>query len=144
LDNVLTLQRVSPAPDFTPGQLVSPQLIAELRRRSGERIHQSEEFAKEMEKIAFARESRARRATPLNKVTYLEEMQRFNADEWEREELEEALNKEKTIKRDFYVDEVLAITIDYMRGAAEVGIVFPRERTIMVQPRRSGWLGLGF
>ena len=145
LDNVLTFQRVSPAPDFTPGQLVSPQLIAELRRRSNERIRANAEFATEMEKIALAKESSARRATPLHEAKYMEEMQRFNADEWEREELEEVLNKEKTIKRDFYVDEVLAITIDYMKGAAEVGIVFPRERTVTVQPpRRGGWLGLGF
>ena len=145
LDNVLTLQRVNPAPDFTPGQLISPQLIAELRRRSSERIQQNAEFAKELEKITYAKESRAKRSTPLNEAKYLEEMQRFNADEWEREELEEVLSKEKKIKRDFYVDEVLAITIDYMRGAAEVGIVFPRERTVTVQPRRNGgWLGLGF
>ena len=144
LDNVLTLQRVRSAPDFTPGQLVSPQLIAELRRRSAERIQHHEEFAKEMEKIAYAKESRAKRSTPLNEAKYLEEMLRFNADEWEREELEEALNKEKTIKRDFYIDEVLAIAIDYMKGAAEVGIAFPRERTVTVQPRRGGWLGLGF
>ena len=142
LDNTLTLQRVPPA-NFTPGQLVTSQLIAELQRRSSARIRENEEFAKQQERIALYKESRARRTTPLNEAKYMEEMRRFNTDEWEREELEDVFSKEKNIRRDFYVDEVLAITVDYMKAAAEMGIAFPRERTVQ-PPRRSSWFGLGF
>jgi len=143
LDNMLTLQRVNPATDFTPKQFVSPQLIAELRRRSELRIRENEDFAKQLERIALYREARERRSTPLNEEKYMEEVQRFNTDEWEREELEEVIGREKKIKRDFYVDEVLAITVDYIKTAEEVGMVFPRERAILAQPRRGLFGGLG-
>ena len=142
LDNVLTLQRVNPA-NYAPGQLVTPQLVSELRQRLNTRIRENGEFGKQLEKIALYRESRAKRNTPLNEAKYMAEMQRYNTDDWEREELEEVLNREKKIERDFYVDEVLAITVDYVKMASEMGIVFPRERAVRAQPRRS-WLGFGF
>jgi len=144
LDNALTLQRVAAAPGFTPRQYVTPQIITELRRRSAQRIAESEDFAKELDKIAAYTESRARRATPLHEEKFMEEIKRFNTDEWEREELEELINKEKTIKRDFYVDEVLALTVDYVRIMDEFGITFPRERTVPQQQPRRSFLGLGF
>jgi len=143
LDNTLTFQRIPPA-NFTPGQLVSPQLVAELQRRSNARIRENEDFAKQQERITLYRESRARRSTPLNEAKYMEEMQRFNTDEWEREELEEGLSREKKIERDFFVDEVLEITVDYIKAAAEMGIVFPRERTVQPQPPRRSLFGFGF
>ena len=144
LDNMLILQKVNPAPDFTPGQLVSPQLVEELQRRSSARVRDNEEFAKLQERIVLYKESREKRATPLNEKKFMEEMERYNTDEWEREELEDnLLGREKKIKRDFYVDEVLAVTVDYINGAEGFGIVYPRERTIPAQPRRS-WFGLGF
>ena len=144
LDNVLTLQRVNPAPNFAQGQLVSPQLVTELQRRSKARIKENEEFTKLQERIALYKESRAKRTTPLNEAKYMEEMERYNTDEWEREELEDnLLSREKKIERDFYVDEVLAITIDYIKAAEESGIAYPKERAIQAQPRRS-WFGMGF
>ena len=72
----------------------------------------------------------------------MEEILRSNIDEWEREE-EDVLTTERKIKRDYYVDEVLAITVDYMKAAEESGIAFPKERVVRTQPRRS-WLSLGF
>jgi len=143
LDNVLKLQQVSPASNFTSRQLVTPQLIAELRRRSEARVKANEDFAKQQEKIALYRESLAKRATPLNEAKYMEEIQRSNIDEWEREELEDVLSNERKIKRDYYVDEVLAITVDYIKAAEEFGIAFPKERVVRTQPRRS-LFGLSF
>ena len=142
LDNALVFGRIASV-NFTPRQLVTPPLIAELQRRSGIRVTEDEEFARLQDRIALARESRARRATPLNEERYMEEIRRFNTDEWEREELEDMLSRERRIRRDFYVDEALAITVDYMKAAAELGIAFPRERTVQAQPRRT-WFGLGF
>ena len=145
LDNALTLRRVEPAPNFTMKQYVSPQMIAELKRRSSQRIGENEEFAKQLEKIVAYREARARRVMPLNEAKYMEEIKRFDSDEWEREELEDIIGKDKKIKRDFYVEEVLAITVDYVKIMDELGIAFPRERSIQVQPPRRNWLGgLGF
>ena len=144
-DNALTFRKVEPATNFKPKQYVSPQIVTELRRRSGERVAENENFAKQLEKIVALKESRAKRSTPLNETKYLEETKRFNSDEWEREELEDLLIKDKKIKRDFYVDEVLAITVDYMKVSQELGVSFPKERTVRQPSRRTflGGLGLG-
>jgi carboxyl-terminal processing protease len=142
LDNALTLKKVEPAPNFTPKQYVTPQIIAELKRRSDQRIKENEDFAKQQEKIAAYKEARARRVTPLNEEKFMEEIKRFNTDDFEREELEDILNKDKKIKRDFYVEEVLSLTVDYVMVTQEAGIAFPKERTIQA-PRRGGLFGLG-
>ena len=144
LDNALTLQRVAAAPGFTPRQYVTPQIITELKRRSSQRVAECEEFAKQLDRIAAYRESRARRATPLNEEKFMEEIRRFNTDEWEREELEEMINKDKTIKRDFYIEEMLSLTVDYVKIMEELGITFPRERTVPQQQQRRSLFGLGF
>ena len=140
LPNALTLKKVDPA-SFTPKQYVTPQIIAELKKRSDTRIKENEDFKKLQDGIAAYKESRAKRAIPLNETKYLEEMKRFNSDEWEREELEDVLSKDKKIERTFYVDEVLAITLDYLKAAQELGVVFPKERATQV---RRSWFGLGF
>ena len=147
LDNALTLRQVEKAPNFTPKNYVSPQIIAELKRRSERRVSESKDFAKEMEKIANYKEDRAkRRSIPLNEVTYMEEFKRFDPEEWEQDELEELLSKESKIKRDFYVEEVLALATDYVKVTQELGVAFPKERAIMQPiPRRNNWFGgLGF
>ena len=145
LDNALTLQRVAAAPGLTPKQFVSPQIVEELRRRSNQRVAECEDFARQLERIAAYRDARARRITPLNKEKFIEEVNRFNTDEWEREEFEDLVNKERRVKRDYYIEEVLAITVDYLKAAQEFGIAFPKERTIR-SPQRRQLLGgmLGF
>ena len=143
LDNALTFQKVAAAPNFTAKQYVSPQIINALKTRSAQRVGINEDFAKQQEKIVAYKESRAKRTTPLNEAKYIEEMQRFNTDEWEREELEDLISKDKKIKRTYYEEEVLAITVDYVKATQEFGIAFPKERTIQSQPRRGLFSGLG-
>jgi len=143
LDNALALRRVNAAPNFTPKQYVTPQIIAELKRRSDQRIKEDEEFRKQQEKIFAYKEASAKKIVPLNEAKYIEEMKRFNSDEWEQEELEDLLNKSKKIKRDFYIEEVLALTVDYVKMSQELGVAYPKERTIQ-QPARRGFFGFGF
>ncbi|MDR0328848.1 MAG: carboxy terminal-processing peptidase [Planctomycetaceae bacterium] len=138
MDNVLVLEKI-PAVAFTPNNYVSPRLIAELKRRSEQRVRESNGFAKELEKIAAIKDVRAKREKPipLKEAKFLEESKRFDADEWEDEALEDTFINDQKIKRDFYVDEVLEITVDYLRVAQELGMAFPKERTVQPQPSRS-------
>jgi carboxyl-terminal processing protease len=138
LDNALVLRPIVPV-NYTPKGYVTPQMVTELRRRSAERIKESEDFKKELERIALYKEVREKRTMPLNEAKYMAEIERFNSDEWDREELEELLNTDKKIVRDFYIDEVLAITVDYVKATQEFGIAFPKERSIQV--RRGGFFG---
>jgi len=143
LDNALTLRQVEKAPNFTPKNYISPQIVAELKRRSEQRLKGNKDFEKQMEKIVAYKEERAKRGVPLNEVTYMEEFKRFDSDEWEREELEELLSKETKIKRDFYVEEVLALTADYVKVTQELGVAFPKERAVLQPLPRRNWFGLG-
>jgi carboxyl-terminal processing protease len=141
LDNALTFRQVEKAPNFTPKNYVSPQIIAELKRRSDQRVGKNKDFEKQMEKIIAYKEDHAKKGTPLNEATYMEEFKRFDSDEWEREELEELLSKESKIKRDFYVEEVLALTADYVKVTQEFGVAFPKERAILRSLPRRNWFG---
>ena len=143
LDNALALRRVDTAPNFTSKQYVTPRIVTELKRRSDQRIKEDEEFIKQQDKIFAYKEASAKRVVPLNEAKYIEEMKRFNSDEWEKEELEDLLNNEKKIRRDFYVDEVLALTVDFVKISQELAVAYPKERTIQ-QPARRGFFGFGF
>ncbi|MDR0520873.1 MAG: carboxy terminal-processing peptidase [Planctomycetaceae bacterium] len=139
LDNALTLKAVAAAPGSAPKTVyVTPQMTANLQKRSNDRIKDVKDFAKVLDKISAYKEVRAKRSASLNEQKYMEEVKKFNADEWEREELEDMLNKDKKIKHDFYLDEVFAITGDYLRAMQESGIVFPKEKS--TQGKRS-WFG---
>ena len=140
LDNMLSLAKVVAAP-FTPRPFVTSQIIADLKKRSDARIRESEEFAQLFDKINALKENQVKRATTLNEAKYMEEEKRAKADEADDEELEDLLNRDKKIKRDFYVDEVLAITVDYMKIAQETGMAFPRERTAQPRQQRFGLFG---
>jgi len=141
LDNALTLRRVDKDPDFAPKNYVSPQIIAELKRRSENRVRECQDFDKQIEKAVAYKEDRAKRRIPLNEITYMEEFKRFDTEEWEQEELEELISKESKIKRDFYVEEVLALTADYVKATQELGVAFPKERVIAQPLPRRNWFG---
>jgi carboxyl-terminal processing protease len=142
LDNVLTFKKVEAA-GFAPRPYVRPDIVTELRQRSAERVKSNEDFAKEQDRILAYKEILNRRATLLNEKKYLEESRRFNTDEWEREEMEDLLGGDKKIKRNFYIDEALAITVDYVKAAQESGVAFPKERAIQAPPPRRNFLGFG-
>ena len=141
LDNVLSLRRVD-AVNFSPRPYITPQIITGLKRQSDLRVRANDDFTKLLDKILAYKENRVKRTIPLNETKYMEEEKRLNTDELEREEFEDLLSKEKKIKRDFYVDEVLAITVDYLKITQELGVAFPKERT--TQNTRRSWFGLGF
>jgi carboxyl-terminal processing protease len=142
LDNALKLGKVAQVANFATKGYVTEQIVAELRRRSGLRIKENDDFAKQLEKIVAYKEVRTKRATPLNEEKYMEEIKRFDSEEWEREELEDMINKDKKIKRDYYLDEVFDITVDYLKVTQETGVVFPKERTAQARRSLIGGLGL--
>ncbi|MDR3197271.1 MAG: carboxy terminal-processing peptidase [Planctomycetaceae bacterium] len=132
LDNALTLNKVSQARNFqikTP--YVTPQINEELQKRSTERVLNDEEFKKRQKEIAVVKELRSRKTTTLNETKFFEEQERLNSGKTEKEELEDLLESEGKIKRNYYLEEVLSISIDYLEMLQKSGIVFPKERTVV-------------
>ncbi|MDR2705806.1 MAG: carboxy terminal-processing peptidase [Planctomycetaceae bacterium] len=132
LDNALTLNKVSQAKNFqikTP--YVTPQISEELQKRSEERVVSNEEFKKRQKEIVAYKELRSRKATTLNEAKFFEEQERLNAGKTEKEELENLLESEGKIKRTYYLDEVLAISTDYLETLQKNNVAFPKERTVV-------------
>ncbi|MDR3232395.1 MAG: carboxy terminal-processing peptidase [Planctomycetaceae bacterium] len=137
LDNALTFNKVAPAAHFTPRtDYVTQQITAELQKKADERVAGSEDFRKLQSQMAAYKELRAKKTTPLNETQYLAEQERLNTDKLEKHELEDLLDDEAKIKKDYYVDETLSLTVDYLKYLQESGIQFPKERQNV---QRSGW-----
>ena len=67
--------------------------------------------------MSSIRERKERKSVTFNEQKFFEEGKESDAEREERERLEEQLNSsDNKIKRDFYLDEVLLITRDYVNA----------------------------
>ena len=114
LDYAIDFKRVR-STGYASANLVTPELVAKLRGESEQRISQSQDFAKLLKRVEMYRERKARKSVTLNEEKFLAEGKEADADKTEQEQLEEAANGSNKIKRDYYLDEVLLITRDYIK-----------------------------
>ncbi len=112
LDYAIDFRKV-PKTDFPATHHVTNDMVGQLRKESEKRISQSEDFAKLLKRIDIYRERKERKSVTLNEQKFVEEGKEVNADKEDQEQLEEQLNTDNKIKRDFYLDEVLAIAREY-------------------------------
>ncbi len=135
LDNALTLNKITQARNFPPKfPYVSSQISATLQELSDKRVVGNEEFAKLQKEIAIYKEIKGRKTSTLNEKKYFEELDRLNADKKERESFEDLVDSDSKIKRDYYLDEVLAISIDYVNVLKGFGVSFPVAKTVTPKP----------
>jgi carboxyl-terminal processing protease len=113
LDYAIDFHRV-PKTAFPAVHLVSNDLVKSLQTESAQRISQSQDFAKLLKRIELFQQRKERKAITLNEQKFLEEGRETDAEREERERLEEQFSGDNKIKRDFYLDEVLAIARDYV------------------------------
>jgi carboxyl-terminal processing protease len=116
LDHAMQFDRV-PTAEYHRGSQVNDQIIDQLRRMSAERLKGSEDFQKLVEKIERYKERKNRKSVTVNKQKFEEELADLNKEKEERELFEDLAetNEEEVVKRDFYFDEALAITVDFLR-----------------------------
>jgi carboxyl-terminal processing protease len=93
-------------------QLASPQLKETLRQKSVQRIDSSEDFAKRKRQIENYVSQKALKKVSLNEEEFMARRKELSAEK-EDEKTIEALEKNE-IERDFFMDEVLKITSDYV------------------------------
>ncbi|MDR1383140.1 MAG: carboxy terminal-processing peptidase [Planctomycetaceae bacterium] len=125
LDYPLNYDEVPPSkyPDFG---YVSPQIVEVLKKLSAERVVASEDFQRNEKNIKTYTEIKDRKEIPLNEKTFNAERERFNTDKEERKQLEDVINNNSKIKRDYYLDEVMNVAIDYAQLLNEAGVNFPK------------------
>ena len=112
LDYAVEFDRIGEAPHdmFT---LTSPQLEQQLNERSQKRVNESEDFTKRKRQIKNYVEQKALKKVSLNQEEFMARRKELSAEKEDRKTFEEQVNK-KSIERDYYMDEVLKITDDYI------------------------------
>lgn len=115
LDFAVPFDRV-PAASYERDDSFDRTLIKQLADLSQQRLAQSEEFKKLEKKIEKYTEQRDRKTVTLNEEKFLAERKALDADKEEEEALKEKdASGSRKIERNFYLDEAMAITVDYLR-----------------------------
>ena len=122
LDYALEFDRVSPA-KFGKMQLTSPEVIQTLQHRSDNRRAESEDFNKLAKNIQKYLDMKARKTVPLNKQKYLAQRGDVDAEKEEDKQIEQQANGRNTIQRDFVIDELIKIAVDYLHELGERRVV---------------------
>lgn len=96
--------------------LVKPEMLKKLQDDSMSRIADSEKFGKKQDQIKAYVEQKNRKMATLNEEKYLARREKLNAEKEEQKTIEDQVNHSNLeIKRDYYLDEVLQITADYLK-----------------------------
>jgi carboxyl-terminal processing protease len=115
LDYPIPFDRVKPL-DTPKAGLVDPAVCNRLRQLSEQRRAKSEDFQKVGKYIELYLQQKDRKYVTLNEAKFMKELEELNAFKQENESADELLNaNDSKIDRDFYLDEALAITIDYLQ-----------------------------
>lgn len=103
-----------PAAQIAKLDLNSQGLVQSLAEKSRSRVQSNSEFAREQKKIDLYVQFKERTGLTLNRDRFFEQRAEFNAEEEDRQQMEEQLNPEKEgIRKDYYLEEVLSIAADY-------------------------------
>ena len=114
LDHALAFDKV-PESSYRPVNLVNGLMVEELKKRSEVRRNASEDFGKELKKIASYNQQKNRKRVFLNEGKFLADRAELNAEEEEEKNFEELNDPNRPVfKKDFYNDEALNITVDYL------------------------------
>lgn len=114
LEYAVPFDKVPPQRFMTFGN-VNKDWLDQLRRRSDIRVKASEKFRKVVQNIELYKVQKNRKTVNLHEAKFLKERAAFNAER-EDENGPDDTNRDvkRGIKRDYYLNEVMAITVDYL------------------------------
>ena len=115
LDYPVAFDKV-PAVPFRHYDSVSAPVVSTLKELSTQRIDRSADFAKLQKNIKRYEEQKAKKEVPLNEKKFTARREEFDADKEEEKTFDDnERGSPEVFKRDYYDNEVLAITLDYLR-----------------------------
>ncbi len=114
LDYAIDFDRIQPA-EFKRYAMVSRDTVKTLIQQSQSRRQKSKDFAKLNRRIAEYLEQKIKKKIALNRDEYIAAHKEFNAQKAEEDQFEKQLNPDDTIQRDYYLNEVFDIGVDYLR-----------------------------
>ncbi|MEE2643237.1 MAG: carboxy terminal-processing peptidase [Planctomycetota bacterium] len=111
LDYAVEFDKVKAA-KFSGNAMVNPEIVKELTDRSKTRIAKSEDFKDLESRISEYIKEKTKNTVTLNEKKFFE--RELDAEKEDEKTLEKQVNGDTKINRDFYLDEVMAITTDYV------------------------------
>ncbi|MEK6248060.1 MAG: carboxy terminal-processing peptidase, partial [Planctomycetales bacterium] len=111
LDYAVAFDNIKPA-TFPKMKQIDDTLVAILRQSSEKRRQQSKDFQKLNNRIAKYLEQKKTKSISLNEEVFMSD--RAELDDQDKVDKEE-IDKQKVVNRNYYFDEALAITVDYVR-----------------------------
>ena len=129
LDYPIAFEKI-PATKYPTFPYVSDAILKELRERSAARVNANSDFQKVLKDIQVYLEYKAKKTRTLNEKKYFEERERLRAEKEETDKLMEMETEEgqEKIERNYYMNEVLATTVDYLQVLDALSVVFPKEK----------------
>lgn len=115
LDYALAFDQV-PAARYKKVDLVSKDVVEKLKITSAERRAKSEDFQKLLRNIDRYVEQKSKKRVTLNEEKYFAQRAELDADKEDEKQFEEQANSKEVVKRDYYFNEVLSITLDYVKA----------------------------
>jgi len=126
LDYALEFDQVKPA-RYGVYNMADPKMTQALTAASQTRISQSEEFKKLLRRIDRYMEQKAKKRVTLKEQDFFAERAEFDAEKEDEKQLEDqAIASDEVVKRDYYMNEVLAIAADYARLLEQNRIAWSR------------------
>ncbi len=124
LDYAMKFDKVAAA-EYDPVDYVSPAMIGRLKESSEGRRAKAADFQKQLAQIERYKKFKSRKTVPLNEKAYFAQRAELELDgkdpfEEDEKEKKEKKNKDEVVKRDFYFNEAIAITIDYLQAMKDV------------------------
>jgi carboxyl-terminal processing protease len=122
LDHAIAFDRVPPA-RYTPEGRVTDAVVDMLRKRSAQRVAANEKFTELGDQIARYERRKEEKTISLLETEFARQWNEGKAAEKEEEKRfeESEFSKRPVVKRDYYFDEAMNVTIDYLRALAEAG-----------------------
>ena len=111
LDYAVEFDKVKPA-KFVTNDLVSAEIVKELKIKSEDRVLKSDDFKDLETKITEYVKEKDKKTVTLNEKKFFE--RELDAEKEDEKTFEEQVNGKKKIDRDFYLNEVMTITTDYV------------------------------
>jgi carboxyl-terminal processing protease len=122
LDHAIPFDRV-PAARYEPTGQVTETVIDMLRKRSAERVAGDEKFKDLSVDIDRYNKRKDEKTISLSESEFTKQWNEGKKAEKEEEERMEQteFSKRPIVKRDYYFDEAMNVTVDYLRSLAEAG-----------------------
>jgi carboxyl-terminal processing protease len=123
LDYALESDRVKAA-EHSDYKQVNSNLLERLRANSVARIEKNTEFDKLLRQIEAYKKQKDEQFVSLNEKAFLERRKELSAEEEDEKLMTEANeDKDKVFDKNFYTDEILNVTRDYVEALMELNLV---------------------